>query len=264
MSGFEFTFVICAYKESPYIEEAIISAEKQTIPVKRLIATSTPSDYLARIAQRHGIGYVVNPAKNGIAADWNFALKQIKTPFGCIMHQDDVYFPRYAENMVRIMTRHPNVSIAFSDYCDLLDDGRYHPHRMYLWIKRLLLWPFYLKHCHARIFWKRSALVFGNAISCPAVSYNMEKLGSLEFDPSFSVNLDWAQWLTLAEREGAFAFIPRVLMAHRIEEHMETAAAIADNRRFDEDFRIFEKIWGTKFARFIMRFYSKAYSANQN
>ena len=263
MSDPEFTFAICAYKESPHIEAAIISAEKQTIPVKLLIATSTPSEYLRKTALKHKIEYIVNPDRKGIASDWNFALKQIKTPFGAIMHQDDVYFPEYAEKVVEAMTRNPDVTIAFTDYCDLLGDGKYHPHRMYLWVKRILLWAFYLKHCHGTVFWKRSALIFGNAVSCPAVSYNMRNLGTLEFDPSYSVNLDWAQWLSLAEREGAFAFIPRVLMAHRIDENMETSAAIADNRREKEDFAIFERVWGKKIASLLIRFYRRSYSANK-
>lgn len=258
-----FTFVLCAYKESAFIEEAIVSAERQTLPVRLVMATSTPSTYLRKVAEKHGIDCVVNPESKGIAADWNFALKQIETPYGCIMHQDDVYFPQYAEKVVQAMKKHPESLIVFPDYCDLLSDGKYHPHRLYLEIKRLLLWAFYLKHCHRSRFWKRSALVFGNAVACPAVSYNMAKLGTLEFDTAFSVNLDWAQWLALSEREGAFVFIPRILMAHRIADAQETAAAIADNRRYNEDFRIFEMIWGTKAARFLMRFYKKAYTANR-
>ena len=40
------TFAICAYKESPYLEECIKSLKNQTIKSNILIATSTPTDYI--------------------------------------------------------------------------------------------------------------------------------------------------------------------------------------------------------------------------
>ena len=260
----DFTFAICAYKDSPYLEEAVLSAKKQSVPVDIFIATSTPSDYIRNIAQKYDIPCYENPKKEGIAADWSFAASHIKTPYGAIMHQDDVYFPEYAERVVAGMKKSPETLIAFTDYCDLMSDGKFHKHRMYLYIKRMLLWAFYLKKVHRSRFWKRSALILGNAICCPAVSYNMEKLKELTFDTSYSVNLDWAKWLSLADTPGAFVFIPSVLMAHRIADSMETASAIADNRRYNEDKRIFESIWGKRIAGMLMYFYKKSYASNEN
>ncbi len=258
-----FTFAICAYKESPYLEDAILSALEQTIPVKILIATSTPSAYIENIARKYDLPYFVNTESRGIAADWNFALKQVQTPYAAILHQDDIYFPDYAEKITRGFEKNPDSLIAFSDYCDLMADGKYHPYRFYLWIKRLLLWAFYLKSSHRSYLLKKSAVVWGNAICCPAVSYNMHLLKNVVFDTSYSVNLDWAKWLELAGKKGAFTFIPRILMAHRIADSMETAQAIADHRRFDEDLRIFQQIWGRAFARFLMFFYRFACNSNQ-
>ena len=40
------TFAICAYKESPYLEECIKSLKNQTIKSNILIATSTPKELL--------------------------------------------------------------------------------------------------------------------------------------------------------------------------------------------------------------------------
>ena len=92
----------------------------------------------------------------------------------------------------------------------------------------------------------------------------MGKLKELTFDTSYSVNLDWAKWLSLADTPGAFVFIPSVLMAHRIADSMETASAIADNRRYNEDKRIFESIWGKRIAGMLMYFYKKSYASNEN
>lgn len=259
-----FTFAICAYKDSPYLEEAILSAKNQSIPVEIFITTSTPSDYIRGMAAKHGISYIVNPESKGIAADWEFAMSKVRTPYGAICHQDDIYFPRYAEKVIAALEKAPDSLIAFTDYADLLSDGKYHSNRFYLWVKRFLLWLFYLKNTHHSRIGKRSALIFGNAICCPAVSYNIKNLKKVEFDSDFSVNLDWAKWLSLSETPGAFVFVPKILMAHRIDESQETASAIADNRRYLEDQKIFESVWGKKIARFLMHFYKNAYASSKN
>ena len=257
------TMVVCAYKASPFLEEALKSVAGQNIPVKLMVATSTPSEYIESLAQKYKAEYLVNPHRNGIAADWDFALSAVGSDYAVIVHQDDIYFPDYAGKVVAAFEKHPAALIAFTDYGDWTSDGRLHEHRFYLWIKRMLLWAFYLKHYHHCRFFKMSALALGNAICCPAVSYNMKKLKTLQFDRSYSVNLDWAMWLRLANMEGGFAFIPRVLMAHRIADSMETAAAIADKRRYNEDKRVFEAIWGRRIAGWLMRSYAKAYASNQ-
>lgn len=258
-----FTFAICAYKDSPYLEEAVCSAKKQSCPVEIFIATSTPSKYIRNIAKKYDIVCYENSNGGGIAADWNFAISKIRTPYGAILHQDDIYFPQYAEKVSSVMQKNPDTLIAFTDYGDLLSDGKVHANRAYLWIKRCLLWAFYLKNVHRSRWGKRTALVWGNAICCPSVCYNIGKLKKIEFDTSFSVNLDWAEWLSLSEQQGAFSFVPEVLMAHRIAESQETASAIADHRRYNEDLRMFEDIWGKKFARFLMWFYKKSYASSK-
>ena len=52
------TFAICAYKESPYLEECIKSLKNQTIKSNILIATSTPNDYIKGIADKYAIPYL--------------------------------------------------------------------------------------------------------------------------------------------------------------------------------------------------------------
>ncbi len=254
-----FTFAICAYKDSPYLEEAVRSAKDQTMESAIVIATSTPSAYIENIAKKYDVSYKVNPESRGIASDWEFALSQIRTPYGMIMHQDDMYFRDYARKVTAAFLRHPDAAIVFTDYGDLTEDGGVHPWRFYLFVKRLLLWAFYIKPYHKSRFFKRSAVAFGNAISCPSVSYNMSHRADFTFDRNYSVNLDWAMWLSLADKPGTFVYERNVLMAHRINDKMESASAIADKRRYNEDLSIFTTIWGAKFSRFLMKFYRKAY-----
>ena len=49
------TFVICAYKESAFLEECVKSLVKQTIQSKMLMVTSTPNAHSAHIAEKYGI-----------------------------------------------------------------------------------------------------------------------------------------------------------------------------------------------------------------
>ena len=47
------TFVICAYKESPYLESCIKSLKAQIVKSDIKIATSTPNDYIYNVAKKY-------------------------------------------------------------------------------------------------------------------------------------------------------------------------------------------------------------------
>ena len=64
------TFVICAYKESPFLEECIQSLLCQTIKSHILISTSTPNSYLDAVSKKYQIPIYVNDIAGGIAEDW--------------------------------------------------------------------------------------------------------------------------------------------------------------------------------------------------
>ena len=70
------TFVICAFKESPYLEECIKSLKEQTIQSKIVMITSTPNNFINGMAKRYNIPLLVNTASSGIAQDWNFAYER--------------------------------------------------------------------------------------------------------------------------------------------------------------------------------------------
>ena len=49
------TFAICAYKESPYLEECITSLMEQTVKSEIFIASSTPNKYIDDIAAKYNL-----------------------------------------------------------------------------------------------------------------------------------------------------------------------------------------------------------------
>ena len=47
------TFVVCAYKESEYLEECITSLLAQTVKSKIIVVTSTPNDYIQNLVKKY-------------------------------------------------------------------------------------------------------------------------------------------------------------------------------------------------------------------
>ena len=65
------TFVICAYQESPYLEECVDSLFAQTMKSRILIATSTDNAHIRRIAKERGLDVRFSGKVSDIAGDWN-------------------------------------------------------------------------------------------------------------------------------------------------------------------------------------------------
>ena len=59
------TFLVCAYKESPYLEQCIKSLLAQTKKSNIIISTSTPCNYIQEIAKKYNIEVLINIEKKG-------------------------------------------------------------------------------------------------------------------------------------------------------------------------------------------------------
>lgn len=269
------TFVICAYKESPYLEECIQSLKNQTISSIILLATSTPSEYLERMCKKYQIEYHVRDGVPGIAPDWNYALSVAATPYVTIAHQDDVYEPEYASKIMETAetyekeTKHCPL-VLFTDYSELVGDKK-DPDRRNLKVKKMLLKPLRKRKNQSRKIWKRHALHLGNAVSCPTITYHMEYIQKLLekegkkqlFLEHFRSNLDWEALEWLSRKEGSFVYVPEVLVAHRIHEGSETTAAIHDNQRSQEDYEMLSRFWFRWIAKLILKVYSESEKSNE-
>jgi hypothetical protein len=104
-------------------------------------------------------------------------------------------------------------------------------------------------------------LRFGCAIPCPAVTLNTAT--GLRFRTDLKVDLDWAAWLDLARKPGAFVYIREQLMQHRVHADSETSAAIGAGRRLAEDEALLRSLWPGPIARAIVASYRIAYRSNQ-
>ena len=256
-------FVICAYQESPYLEECIRSLKNQTIQSPIRMVTSTPCEYIKTMAEKYKIPLYVNEGEGGIAQDWNFAMSQCNAKYVTIAHQDDIYRENYSTEIINTFDKYPHALIAFSDYSELIN-GNFSDNGFNLKLKRIMLKNLRNHDKAYRIKNKRSAIRLGNAICCPSVTYSKEALCDYEplFKTGFRSNVDWETWERISRAEGEFLYCNEILMAHRIHEESETSAVIGDNLRSKEDYEMFLKFWNRPVAKVLTKIYSLSEKEN--
>lgn len=255
------SFVICAYKESQFLEECIESLENQTVKSEIKMVTSTPNNYIEEMAKKHNIELIVNEGEGGIVQDWNFGYKQVNTPYVTIAHQDDIYFPEYTETLLKEFEKNKHPLIFFTDYWELRD-GTFVKKNKLLKIKRLMLLPLKTRLFDNSRFVRRRILSFGSPICCPSVGYVKENLPDPIFKVGFRSNEDWEAWEKLSKIKGGFLYCKKPLVAHRIHEESETSAIIADNKRSDEDVVMYSKFWPQWIVKILVKLYAKGQDSN--
>ncbi|MGM0215614.1 glycosyltransferase family A protein [Enterococcus sp. AZ109] len=255
----EHTFVICAYKKSLYLEDCILSLEAQTVSTNIILYTSTPSSFLDTIGRKYNIP-IYTQTGGSIGKDWNNALSFVKTKYATIAHQDDVYDDTYVEKVINEFKKDSGCLIAYPDYSEW-KNGEIIPKNVNLKIKHAMLAT--MNIFPRSKFWRKCILAFGNPISCPAVSYNLEILKDFKFNESMRVSLDWLAWYQINQYDGSFHFVDEQLMFHRIHEESETSNTISDNTRTNEDLLMYQKFWPKPIAHLLMRFYKKSQMTNE-
>ena len=256
------TFVVLAYKESEYLETCIRSVINQTYSSEVMIVTSTPNTFIDEMAVKYNLSVVINEGKKGIGYDFDFALYAAEG-LVTIAHQDDVYETTYAQRVIEAYKKNTNAIILFSDYYEIRNNQKVETN-VNLKIKRILLTPLRLHSWAGSRFIKRFALRFGNAICCPAVTFNTKQIIlSNVFASEFQCNIDWNGWENLSNQKGKFIFISEKLMGHRIHVESTTTEIINDNIRTREDYEMLKRFWPSFIARAINKFYKNAEKSNQ-
>ena len=255
------TFAICAYKESEYLEECIKSIKAQSVTSDVLIATSTPNNYIQSLADKYKIPLYINKGEAGITQDWNFGYAQATTPYITIAHQDDVYYPEFAEKTIEALKNNKKPLIAFTDYCELRN-GKHVSNNKLLNIKRKMLAPLKNKLFANSKFVRRRILSFGSPICCPSVTYVKFNLMNPVFVSKFRASEDWEAWEKISKLDGGFVYIPEALMAHRIHEDSETSHVIAETGRSVEDYEMFCKFWPKIIAKRLAGMYAESEKLN--
>lgn len=255
------TFAVCAYGESPYLEDCLTSLRNQSMKTNVLISTSTPNKHIESVAKEHGVPLFVNGDAPGIAHDWNCAISHCETPLVTIAHQDDVYLPRYAETMLRMVNEGDKPLFFFSDYGELRGVIPSDSSKL-LNVKRSLLKPLRDPGRRSSRSARRKAISLGSAICCPSVTYCLPNLPFPVFLNNLKCDLDWEAWERFSNLEGSFIYAPEILMRHRIHAGSETTALIRDDTRSREDLVMLKKFWPCPLARVINFVYSSSQKSN--
>lgn len=254
------TFIICAYKESKYLEECVKSIINQNVKSNIIMTTSTPNTYIDNISKKYGIELFVNNGEKGIGQDWNFGVNKAKTDYITIIHQDDIYKENYLEEIVKYLEKEKDFVIAFSDYREI-KNGKEIKLTNNLKIKKFLLFP--LKFFRKSKFIKRRSLSLGCSICCPSVTINKRITGENPYKTKLKCDLDWDTWYEMTKYKGNFLYINKELMYHRIHEESETSNLIENNIRLEEDLEMLKKFWPNSIAKLLMKFYGNAIKTNQ-
>lgn len=257
----EHTFVVLAYKESPYLEECLQSVTNQSYPSKVVIATTTDNSYIRNLAKKYNLEIIVGEHTN-IGGDFDFAIHTGKTPLVTVAHQDDIYDYEYSQTVVSEYHKCPNSSIIFTNYYEIRS-GKKVLQNVNLKVKRFLLFPLRVKYLSRFCFIKRWVLRFGNSICCPAVTFVKENCPNEIFTSSYSCNVDWFAWEKLSKLAGNFIYNKKALMGHRISNETTTTDIINNGIRTKEDYSIYCKFWPKWLAKIISKLYKSSEKSNQ-
>lgn len=255
--GKDLTIVICAYKECESLEKCIRAIVGQTVKANVKISTSTPNDYISGLAKKYGLEVCVNP-NGGHVRDYNFALKQIKTPLGMLAHQDDLLRPRFVEKNLEQLNRAKHPILAFCNYLEMHNDTVDTGPSPMIRVKRLLTWPARIPGFRRTVMAKRLLQCLGNPITHPTVVCVMKEMPKKCFQERFRASMDWDLWERLSRKKGEFVYVKEVLLYHRMSEENATAVLLnSTNARYEEEQEIFCRFWPAWIAKLLMKPYSK-------
>lgn len=255
-------FVLCAYKENPYLEECIKSLVNQTVKSNILIETSTPNNYIESLANKYNIKIMINTGKNGCAQDWNYGFNNANFKLITIAHQDDIYYENYVENVIKYANLANNPLLIYTDYEEIRNNNITHSNTL-LKIKRVLNHSMKNRKNWGKDNKKRGVLKFGDAISCPTITIVKKDNLTNPYDESFQCSVDYKTWLNMSKQPGDFVYIPIPLMAHRIYEESHTTIYLNNNTRQVEDKQIINSLWSKPWSNIIYHFYAKSQESNK-
>lgn len=259
MKNKKHTFIICAYKEEPHLEDCVKSLLAQTCKSDVMISTSTPNSFIKDIAKKYNVKLCINNESSGHINDFCYAYKQAKTKYVTLCHQDDIYYEKFGEDTIKQMDKCKRPIIAFTDYNELRD-GKTVKRNMLLSIKRVI--NFILVPFKSSKIVRRFTLSIGNAISAPTVTYNKEVVKEPLIKSDMKSNIDWITYIEFAKLDGQFVYVKKPLMEHRIHSNSTTTSVINSNIKSKEDYEIFNKFWPSPIAKMFTKVYSTSEKSN--
>ena len=261
-TGENHTFVICAYKENLHLEQSIQSVLNQTIKSQVILSTSTPNKHVRALCEKYNIVMHVNETPYSIGSDWNYGYNQANTDLVTIVHQDDLYESDYLAETLKALNNAKNPLFCFTDYSEI-KLGKKVESNLLLNIKRVMNFLFRFRSLQNVKWIRRRILGFGCPICCPTVTCVKSVLGDDVYDTKYRNSCDYKTWVRLSKMDGAFVYVPKRLLSHRIYAESTTTKNLSESIRRKEDFEILCELWPNIIARFINKIYVLSEKSNQ-
>lgn len=211
------TVCLPAYNAGPFIKEAIDSVLAQTCSDWRLVIADNHSpDDTAAIARRYQdprISFYQHEQNLGVAANWQFVLSKVETPYFCLLGADDYFYPQHLEAKLRLLDEFPEASLVHSAV-DIIDAEGKH-----LRVYREPFSKFEPTSAHFPKFFQRN---FVNIAGALVRMEPVRRLGT-GFDPRFSILCDWHFYMVLLLLTPGFAYDEKVTSVYR--RHVQSVAS---------------------------------------
>ncbi len=254
----EHDFMVVAFGDSPFLADCLHSLRSQTRASRVTVTTSTPSPFIAGVAHDFAASVIINPRRQSIANDWNFALRSARARYVTLAHQDDVYAPDFLEHSLAALTGLANSVFCFTGSQEIRDDGAPRSSKLSV-VKHLLDRAILGKRTRVGGARLRAFLSLGNPLACSSVTFDRRRIGAFAFSNEYRSNLDWDAWLRLLESGGVFARLPEPLVGRRRNELTATSRLILEGVRQREDLALFRRLWPSPVGEIIAQTYRASY-----
>lgn len=258
----DLSLIVCAYGESPFLEECVKSLLEQKEKCTVAISTSTPNELIEGIAKKYNVPLYINKKKEGYYTDFLYAYNKSKTQYVTLCHQDDIYMEKFTEEVLKKINKADDNIIIFSNYYDYKEKSIIKNSKL-LFVKRTLNFLLRFKIFQGSKFIRRRILSFGNPICSPTVTFNKKIVTEPVVKCPFRTSHDWYTWIDFSTKKGKFVYIKKPLLLRRINELSETTLVIADKSKQKSDYEIFKMFWPDFIAKFILKIYSSSEKNNE-
>jgi glycosyltransferase involved in cell wall biosynthesis len=243
--GTRLAFAVPYYSGLDYLREALASAQAQRDPDWKLVVVDDSSDKRGARELVESLGdarvsYQANPGTLGMVACWNRCLDVAGGELVTLLHADDRLLPEYVGRTKELAAAHPEAAALFcaAETIDAAGASRF---SLQDDIKRLLV-PRGGRDVLLRGEAGVHALMRGNFVVCPTLSWRRARLGERRFDPRWRQVQD-LELLTRLLFEGETLVGSRAAhYAYRRHEANTTAQQTASLLRFEEEFAVFDLI----------------------
>lgn len=167
-----------------------------------------------------------------LGGNFNRCLENLSTNFYTIMHTDDEYHPKYLEEMLVAMKKHPEANIAYCNASIINSDS-----------KKIFSIKSFIKNATTKSFKYKiysgySGLVWiseYNKIIAPTVIYHKSVLiFPGEFNSLLKFTLDWEYYFRILKEDGYILHVNQNLFNYRIHNKQQTKKLIISMDKYHE------------------------------